>query len=319
MFADGRAVDKEIILNDGNNWTHTWTKLCKYANPTGGYTSSKEIEYKVAETEIPDGYIAKVTGSAETGFVITNTLETGKLIIEKEFDIEIPEVPEEDEQTTDLEVVKIWDDNNNKDGNRPKSVTIHLFAGGEEIKTAELNEANGWKRHFGELPKFVDGHPIHYSVTEDPVEWYVTEIHGLTIRNRYVPETTSVVVRKVWNDNGDQAHRPASVVMKLSNGMMVELNEQNGWMASISGLPTRINGKPAVYTWTEQSVMGYVMESSVTEGNVTTITNKPYVPETEKGKPGKKPGPANEYAMIGDYETALGLDAIINHVGDCFD
>ena len=134
-----------------------------------------------------------------------------------------------------------------------------------------------------------------------------------------MPETTSVVVRKVWNDSGNQAHRPASVVMKLNNGMMVELNDRNGWTASISGLPARLNGKPAVYTWTEQSVMGYVMESSVTSGNVTTITNKPFEPETELGKPGKKTGKPENYVPIDDYATALGLDTIINHVGDCFD
>ena len=26
-----------------------------------------------------------------------------------------------------------------------------------------------------------------------------------------------------------------------------------------------------------------------------------------------------QYTLIGDYETALGMDVIINHVGDCFD
>lgn len=319
LFADGLGVGGEITLNAGNDWKYTWKGLCKYTNPTEDTAGAHEIEYSVAETEIPAGYQARITGNAETGFVIRNTLLAGKLVIEKDIDIEGIDEPGEDESTTDIEVVKIWEDNDNKDGNRPKSVTIHLFAGGQEIKTATLSEANGWKRHFGKLPKFVNGHPIHYSVTEDPVEWYVTDIHGFTIRNRYMPETTSVVVRKVWNDDGNKANRPPSVVMKLNNGMMVELNEQNGWMASISDLPARINGKPAVYTWTEQSVMGYVMESSVTEGNVTTITNKPYQPETEIGKTGRKTGEPDEFVPISDYNTALGLDTIINHVGDCFD
>jgi len=313
LFANGKAVEGALVtLSADNNWSHTWTDLC--LNEKGS-----EIRYTVAETVIPEGYVCTIRGTASTGFVITNTYETGKLVIQKEFDIEKPDEPEEEDATTDIEVVKIWEDNNNRDGNRPKSITIHLYAGGEEIKTAELNEANGWKRHFGELPKFRDGHPIHYSVTEDPVEWYVSEIHGLTIRNRYVPETMSVVVRKEWNDGGDKTHRPKSIVMKLSNGMRVILNEQNGWMASISGLPTRINGQPAVYTWTEESVMGYEMESIVTEGNVTTVTNRPVKPETKLGGPGKKTGKPEEYTLIGDYDTALGMDTIINHVGDCFD
>ena len=318
LYADGRAVGEEVTLNAGNGWKYTWTGLCRYANPTGARTGSGEIVYKVVETEIPEGYEAKITGSASAGFVITNTKLCGKLVIEKAFKIDKIN-HDDDDSTTDIEVIKIWDDDGNRDGNRPESVTVHLYAGGEEIKTAVLNEANGWKRHFGELPKFRNGHPIHYSITEDPVKWYVSSIDGFTIRNRYVPESTTVVVRKVWNDAGYEAHRPLRVVMRLSNGMKVVLNEQNGWMASISGLPTHVNGQPAVYTWTEESVMGYQMESIVTDGNVTTVTNKPANPETELGGPGRKTGTPEQYMMIGDYDTALGVDTIINHVGDCFD
>jgi len=319
LYADGVAAGKEVTLSAANGWKYTWTGLCKYANPTGTHTGSKEIVYKVAETEIPEGYEAKITGSAAAGFVVTNTKLCGKLVIEKKFQVGEMDHDDEDDATTDFDVIKIWEDNDNRDGNRPESITVHLYAGGEEIKTAVLNEANGWKRHFGNLPKFRNGHPIHYSITEDPVEGYVTRIDGFTVYNRYVPETTAVVVRKVWNDAGYEAHRPLNVVMRLSNGMRVVLNEQNGWMASVSGLPTRVNGQPAVYTWTEESVMGYQMESIVTNGNVTTVTNKPANPETELGGPGKKTGTPEQFVMIGDYGTALGLDTIINHVGDCFD
>jgi hypothetical protein len=49
------------------------------------------------------------------------------------------------------------------------------------------------------------------------------------------------------------------------------------------------------------------------------VTNKPANPETELGGPGKKTGTPEQFVMIGDYGTALGLDTIINHVGDCFD
>ena len=241
-------------------------------------------------------------------------------MIEKEFDILIPEEePEEEVLTTDIEIVKIWDDNNNADGNRPKSITVHLYAGGEEVRSAKLTAANGWKYKFGELPKFVNGHPITYTVKEDPVRWYVAEIHGYTIRNKYQPEMTSVSVRKVWDDeNNKHMFRPTSVLMTLSNGMSVILSEENGWMASITGLPTMVNGKPAEYTWTEQEVIGYELESMVTEGTVTTFTNKPWS-RPDKPTEGKTPRLPGEEITIEEYETPLGVDVIINHVGDCFD
>ena len=202
----------------------------------------------------------------------------------------------------------------------PESITVHLYAGGTEIKTAKLTAQNGWKRKFGDLPKFVDGHPIKYSITEDPVECYVTEIHGFTITNRYVPELMSVSVRKVWNDEDNrQQKRPLSIWMKLSNGMSVILNEANGWSATITGLPARVNGKPAVYTWTEQSVAGYELESKVTEGSTTVFTNRLWTrpDEPEAGRTPKTPG--DTWYVFEEYDTPLGVEVIINHVGDCFD
>ena len=317
LYADGKVLGDIVKLNAGNGWKYSWNNLCRNVRDDGVV---REIKYTVAETKIPEGYVAKITGNASTGFVITNTKDTGKLVIEKEFDIQIPEEePEEEEMTTDIEIVKIWDDNNNADGNRPKSITVHLYAGGEEVRSAKLTAANGWKHKFGELPKFVNGHPITYTVKEDPVRWYVAEIHGYTIRNKYQPEMTSVSVRKVWDDeNNKNEYRPASVRMTLSNGVSVILNEENGWMASITGLPTMVNGKPAVYTWTEQEVIGYELESMVTEGTVTTFTSKPWS-RPDKPTEGKTPRLPGEEITIEEYETPLGVDVIINHVGDCFD
>ena len=321
LFADGKATDKVATLNAANNWTYSWDDLCKNANNEG---LSREIRYTVAETEIPEGYVAKITGDASTGFVITNTLETGKLVIQKEFDIkEQEDKPDEDEMTTEIEVVKIWDDNDNKDGNRPESITVHLFAGGEEVRTAKLSADNGWKRKFGDLPKFVKGRPIQYTVTEDPVDMYVTEIYGFTIRNRYQPALTSATIRKVWDDEENKLqNRPLSIVMTLKNGgtviRNVVLNEQNGWTATITGLPAKLNGEPAAYTWTEQAVLGYVQESTTTNGTVTVITNKLWTrPDTPtQGRTPKFPG---ETVDIEEYDTPLGIEVVINHVGDCFD
>ncbi|MBQ6513728.1 MAG: Cna B-type domain-containing protein, partial [Clostridia bacterium] len=314
LYADGIAAGT-VKLDESNSWSWNWTELknCTDANGT------REIVYTVAELDIPEGYVCKVTRDGDKSFVIRNTYDTGNLIIQKTFDIQQPEiVPEEEEMTTDIEVVKVWDDNDNKDGNRPASITVRLFAGGKEVKSAMLTAANGWSKTFGGLPKFVDGHPIHYSVKEDPVKWYVTEIRGFTITNRYQPEVTSVEVRKEWDDNGNTKLRPKSIHMKLSNGMSVELNEKNGWCGVITELPKYVNGKEAVYTWTESEVLGYQIKSTEADGNLTVITNELYHNDgTPKGKKPATRGPGTE--QLDDYDTPLGVNVIINHVGDCFD
>jgi hypothetical protein len=319
LYADGLALGEAVTLNADNNWTYTWKDLNLN---TCENDISRAIRYTVAETRIPDGYVCKVTGNASTGFVITNTYNTGKMIIEKTFDIgQDEEETEEEEELTDFEVQKVWlDDNNNADGNRPESITVRLYAGGQEIKVVQLKAANGWKYHFGELPKFVDGKPIHYSVSEDPVEDYSTEIDGFTIYNRYKPERTQVTVRKVWDDENNKLKtRPESIWMKLNNGMTVILSEENGWIATIADLPAKVNGKPAEYTWTEQSVMGYELESKVQEGDITTFTNKPWT-RPDQPSQGRKPKTAGETLYVFDeYDTPLGVEIVINHVGDCFD
>ena len=318
LFANGKAEGDPVTLNEKNGWKWTWTDLCKNAK-VGNV--SKPIDYTVEELEIPAGYKVKISGDSTKGFVITNTADTGKLEIQKIFDIKPDEPgPEPEPSFIDIPVVKIWNDNDNKDGNRPASITVHLLSGGTEINRTTLTEDNGWTYTFEHLPKYKDGMTIRYSIEEDPVDQYVTQIDGYTITNKYMPTLTSVSVRKVWDDNNNEMKmRPTSIKMYLSNGMSVILSDENGWSATISGLPTIVNGNPAVYTWKEAEIPGYRLESCTEAGSVTVFTNRilgfPKIPDGEK-KP-KLPG--GHWGIFEEYDTALGGQLLINHVGDCFD
>ena len=97
---------------------------------------------------------------------------------------------------------------------------------------------------------------------------------------------------------------------------------QNGWTATIDNLPAVVNGELVNYTWTEQNVLSYNMVSEVTEGNLTTFTNEYWTRPTTPpaGTTTKIPKTAGEATTtIEDYETPLGVEIVINHVGDCFD
>ena len=320
LYADGVAIDR-ITLDASNSWTYTWKNLPKCTNPTGVMLSSKEITYTVAELDIPEDYEVKIERTGK-GYRITNTYVPGKLVIEKEFDIEPWEPYTPDDSPMDIPVIKTWNDNNNKDGNRPASITVHLFADGVEVASEQLTEATEWKYTFTGLPRLTeDGQKIVYTVTEDPVEWYEAEIHGFNIRNNYKPELTSVSVKKVWDDNNNSQNlRPASIAMTLSNGMVVILNAENGWTATIDNLPTRVNGQPVIYTWTEQKVLSYDLVGTETIGDLTIFTNRVWTRPDEPTTSGKKPKtPGTPEEIIEEYETPLGVEVIINHVGDCFD
>ena len=311
LFADGKAEGDLVTLSEANGWAYEWNDLDKNR---GG----KTITYTVEETEVPEGYTMSVRETSPNDFVITNKITFGRLVIEKRFRTETK--PEDWDTQIEIPVNKIWDDFNNRDGNRPESITIRLYADGVQTATARITEADGWTYTFQELPKYNHNREIRYTISEDPVELYRAEIHEYTVINRYNPPLMSVSVRKVWDDNDNEIPiRPKSIRMTLNNGTSVLLNAANGWSATVSDLPAIVNGEPAQYVWIEQEVPGYRQTGKSVNGEVTTFTNKVVklvkVP-LDQPQP-KVPGAI--WFIFEEYDTALGGEILINHVGDCFD
>ena len=230
--------------------------------------------------------------------------------------------PKPDAEVMDIPVTKIWNDDNDKDRNRPGSVTVHLYANGVLNDTAEITAANGWQHTFTEKPVTDEaGNEIAYSVNEDAVLWYDTEINGFFITNTYHPELTSASFQKVWNDNNNnQRIRPSSIaVTLLPVGKVYVLNEAGGWNVTLNDLPKYIEGKEVTYTWKEQAVSGYTQETTAAAGSAWTVTNRvTRIPPRQPGKP-KDDRPGDDWTIFNEYETALGIPILINHVGDCFD
>ncbi|PNZ73366.1 Cna B-type domain-containing protein, partial [Mammaliicoccus stepanovicii] len=59
---------------------------------------------------------------------------------------------------TTATVTKQWDDKNNQDGKRPKSIEVALLADGKETgKTITLNESNNWTHTWTDLAEKAKG------------------------------------------------------------------------------------------------------------------------------------------------------------------
>ena len=76
LLADGKATGDPIELNESNGWKGSFKGLPKYSK------SGSVIDYAVAEVPV-EGYSSKVTGDAERGFTVTNTVKTGELDVSK--------------------------------------------------------------------------------------------------------------------------------------------------------------------------------------------------------------------------------------------
>lgn len=92
----------------------------------------------------------------------------------------------------DIPVEKLWEDKDNALGKRPESITVKLYADGEEIESLELSPTNNWKDIFKGLPVLdEDGKEIAYTIKEDPVPGYSSNItwdteNGFKITNSLV-------------------------------------------------------------------------------------------------------------------------------------
>lgn len=190
------------------------------------------------------------------------------------------------EELIDVSGSKIWSDNSNQHGNRPESVTINLLANGQKVDQKVISgQGDEWAYRFDNLPKYQDGQEIIYTVTEDSVTDYTTEISAFDITNTHAPGKTSVTVSKVWDDaNNQDGKRPATISLQLTAdgkalGEVVILSEDNNWTYTWSDLDQKANKQDIVYAVEEAEVEGYKSKVSAIKDGQIVVTNT-YNPET---------------------------------------
>ena len=183
----------------------------------------------------------------------------------------------------DLDVTKVWEDEDNLEGFRPDEITIELLGDGQKVAEATIKgEGNKWTYTFKDLVKFNTEKEIVYTIREVKQDNYETNIDGLTITNHRDVEKVDLEVKKEWDDaNNQDGIRPKEVVYTLSNGEKITLNDANNWQGSIKGLVKYNNGKEIEYNWTEATVEGYKL-TNVSVNDYTTIFTNTHTPEVTK-------------------------------------
>ena len=255
LLVDG--TEKESAdLTAADSWKHEFKNLPKYDSADG-----HEIVYTVKEVKI-SGYKSVISGSAEDGFTITNTI-TGK--------VSIP-------------VTKKWV------GPEGTSATIRLFAGNDEVGSVTLNKANNWKHTFADLEKYKDGKEIKYTVKEDAIANYNTKItgnmaSGFTVTNTNV-EKTKVNVTKKWVGKAKDSVK-VKLIADGTEKQEATLSAATNWKHEFDNLAKydEADGHKITYTIKEVSIDGYKSEISGSAEDGFTITNteeNPKIPNKPK-------------------------------------
>lgn len=253
--SDGRSYTKK--LNADNQWSVMFSNLPKYAD-------GKVIEYSLTEESVP-GYTSSITRNGKS-FVLINTHV---------------------DETKNITITKAWNDGNNQDGLRPKTITAVVNGSDGSARFVQLFEGQNWATSLNNLPKYKNGTEIQYTVKENAIPGYETEIKqtgdSYAIMNSHTPAVVTVSAVKVWDDaNNQDGIRPSLIQVTLtgSDGSVrnAAITKNDGWTYQFKNLPKYKNGTKIDYTLQGANSNPYTYE--IVKGSDEysfTITNN-YVP-----------------------------------------
>jgi len=245
------------VLNNSNAWTYTWTRL------------DKNSSWTVDELTVPDGFRKTISGSADSGFVVTNIYRT----------------------TTGgdktVSVKKVWAGDANPD--QPISIEVYLYRDGVRNSGVILNASNNWTHTWTGLDE-----NSAWTVDESNVPaGYIKTIAGsvetgFVITNTYStnkPDTTSVTVNKLWDVPSGVALPESVGVVLYKNGTqyeLVALSARNNWSYAWTGLDSTAVwtvDEPSVPASFEKTVAGSAQSGFVITNKYTGTPDKPTTPD----------------------------------------
>ena len=245
LTANGQPTGAPVELNADNNWTYEWKQLL--AEDEEG----TNIVYRVT-ADAPEDYTAKVTGSADDGFVVTYSHEIAK---------------------TSVTASVTWDDADDKDGIRPKSVSFQLKADGENVGDAiTVNAGSNWTKTWEDLPEKKAGKALTYTVevidipTEEDQYTVTTSgdaASGFVFKASHVSTSVEIPVSVTWDDaeNQDGARIEAVEAELYANGEAtgnkVTLNAENNWTAKFASVDVKKDGTRIKYEVKGTEADGY--------------------------------------------------------------
>ncbi len=268
------------------------------SNGSGGYTVSSVASLETSSSGYP---VFQFTNTYTTDVTIAKTDEYDNPL-EAQFTLTQQVTDsEENEKTCYYDPSNTSDPWVNYDSSSTESIssftlgTIKLDTPYDGTYTlTEVTAAS----EYGTIPGAVEFEVKDGEIVEESLKWadsnitedisiYVTlSAGGLRLTIMDPDTTTSLEVKKTWNDNDDHdGKRPESITVQLTadgtpvSGSTLTLNESNEWKGLFGNLPVHnSSGGEIVYGVTEDAVSGYetsigTITGTATDGYSITVTN----------------------------------------------
>ncbi len=271
---NGDAEEGTLSLSAENEWKGTFDNLRKYG------TDGNPINYTVEEIRV-DGYTSKVTGSMEEGFVITNTLQTGSLIIKKT--VKAPEGTETGAFSFTITGPFVGESVSGKDGSTypvtssgegTGTVKVEVAAGGSVTLTVPAGTYTVAETGAEGNKVTVSGHDYTVSPASQNVTVETDDSETVTFTNT-IADHKEITVTKTWDDQGNKyGLRPEPFAVTLTGeGKEYSVNNWSGtdssiWSGTVSVPAYDADGVAITYTVTETTDVHYTAGA----GNTAAIT-----------------------------------------------
>lgn len=254
----GNKAVKTITLsadsNNGDTWHYTFPDVPKV-------DGNDEIHYTVSSPDID-----KYGATTVDGINILYTSAT------------------QPAATTSVSGKIIWDDDENRDGIRPKETEIVLKADGKEVQTVKTDTDS---YSFKDVPVKDEktDKDVVYTVEEKSVDGYKTTYDGFNITNKHEIAKTAISGKVLWDDaNDNDGIRPKEVEVTLTaDGKEVKTIKVSDGSYDFGEVPVNADGKKITYKVSEKDIDGYTISYSAPSSDTAgvDITNKHEIAKTD--------------------------------------
>ncbi|MBQ7064984.1 MAG: Cna B-type domain-containing protein, partial [Firmicutes bacterium] len=289
LSANGEEVET-VELNEGNEWTYSWT--------VDKYEAGEEITYTLDEANVPDGYsktVGEMTGDAENGFKVevTNTHEPIPPVTDDPPVMKIVDCVDGNKPANDDEFTFVFKPVSAPEGMEVSDMPLPVDEKGN-IRTSVTIKA-GVQFEFGTITFDKEGtyvyeiseentglenytydetvYTVTYNITKTlegyqkerivSVDGEVVNMAVFTFTNVYTEPKIEINVSKVWKDKDNkEGYRPDSITVKLfadgkDTGLTATLSDENEWKYTFTELNAKLDNKEIEYTVEEVKVEKY--------------------------------------------------------------